>query len=85
MLFRIYTEDVNREETEALAGAHFDGFTTLTATGFWQGVRERSLVIEIVDEPDALPRVRDLAAAIKRANHQQAVLVQSIENASELI
>lgn len=47
MLYRIVTEDKNRERIIRAVSAKFDGFTLLPTTGFWRGTREKSIVIEI--------------------------------------
>jgi hypothetical protein len=87
-LFRIYTEDVNREGIEGLAGLHFDSFTISQAVGYWMGNRECSLVIEVFEPVSyyhAQQKVGKLATAIKQANKQEAVLVVEINAEGGLI
>lgn len=82
-LFRIWTEDKNREQVEQLVARYFDGFSIVAAVGYWKGTREASLCIEIVtDYPNG---VRALARAIKSFNEQEAVLVQEIDCKGELV
>lgn len=76
--YRIYTE-WRREwsgEAERLTSRYYKGFTVLRATGYWEGQRERSMVIEIlVDEGSERKRIDALAREIKAALRQDAVLV----------
>jgi hypothetical protein len=82
-VYRIYTEDKNREVIERLTSARFEGFTILSSVGHWQGTKENSLVIEILTDRRGL--VYDLATEIKQANKQDAVLVISFDVNSILI
>lgn len=85
MLYRIYTEDLNRERIGDLATLRLpQGFTLLDGRGCWNGNCENSLVIEAAGD-NIESAVTALAADIKRENHQQAVLVVSIPAESELI
>jgi len=85
MLYRLFTEDVNRGDIEELTANEFPGFTVYKATGYWQGEAEQSLIIEIVADTDQLERVKALAETIKVNNHQQAVLVETIANHSYMV
>jgi hypothetical protein len=75
--FCLYTEDVNREGLFALVSELFPGFTVKEATGFWEGVRERALVIEIICDEGLADNIADLADDICTLNNQEAVLVTS--------
>jgi hypothetical protein len=85
-LYRICTENINRDKVESIVNSYVDGFTILEGTGYWKGERESSLVIEIAAEQSYMHAVvRHIARDIKAENAQQAVLVQSFEGESELI
>jgi len=90
-IYRIYTEDLNRDKVLALVGEHFVAYTVLTGTGAWEDKLEDSLVIEIIQdtEADQILQAIDssvflLAARIKNMNRQDSVLVtkQPIETFS---
>lgn len=87
MLFRIFTENVNKDGIADITSKQFDGFTMLEGVGYWKGERENSLVVEIVapDTRDSHERVNTIAREIKQANKQQAVLLQTIANDSYFI
>lgn len=87
MLYRIFTENINKPEIASITSKQFDGFTMLEGVGYWQGERENSLVVEIIapDTRDNHERVNTIAREIKQANKQQAVLVQVMQNDSYLI
>lgn len=78
-IYRIHTEHTNLASVEAILADRFDGYTLYETGGCYAGTRERSLVIEIWSEGDALfPAVQSAANAIKRANDQDAVCVSII-------
>jgi hypothetical protein len=83
--FRIYTENKNKADVAALASARFDGFTMYEAEGYWKGVPEKSLVVEILGSIGDFDLVVELGEAIKNFNHQESVLIQSATNHSDLI
>ena len=84
MTYRLYTENLNRLEIESKASEVFpNGFTSYEARGYWGDVGEDSLVIEVADAEYA--KVRDLAKWIKKLNSQEAIGIQAIESAWELV
>lgn len=87
MLYRLFTEDLNRGLIETLAKSVYDAFTIFTGKGYWKGQAENSLVLEVIsdDSPEEASKFRGLARRIKEANGQQAVLVQSLANHSEMV
>jgi len=79
MLYRIFTEDKNKEQTEKLVTKYYPGFTIIKAQGFWRLQPENSLIIEIVSE-DQRDKVEKLCRDIKEANQQESVLLQVVQN-----
>jgi hypothetical protein len=84
-LYKIYTEDVNREAIEALVQDKFDSFTVQFSTGYYKNQQEKSLTIEILARADAVGTVRKLARAIKVENQQDAVLLIVSEMQTETV
>jgi hypothetical protein len=86
-LYRICTEDVNRENTRKIVSKYFDGFTLLSGEGIWKGSKENALVVEIFGNGDAgEPAVIGmLCEDIKAENKQEAVLLQVVEVKGYLI
>ena len=86
MLYRILTEDINQEQVQKIVDSYYQGYTMYKAQGFWKGIKENSLIVEIISEAqNELDNVRALASKIKDYNHQEAVLVETIANHSEFI
>jgi hypothetical protein len=83
MLYRIQTENINKNGVVKLANKYFDGFTIFEGLGYWQGKPEPSLTIEVVT--DNQQAVEGLAVDIRIANNQQAVLVEAISNKQKLL
>ena len=84
MLVRMFTENLNRGQVEHLVGLIFPGFTTYEARGWWRGTQEESLVIEIaqdkaMDMDYVKGQVQAIAAAIRKLNGQESVMVQFID------
>ena len=72
-MYRILTEDKNREGIFKILDSHVDGYTVTPAIGSWRGAREASLAIDLVDVDGFI--VDDIAAKIKAENKQESVLV----------
>ena len=75
ILYRIYTEDVNRERIKQKAFEDLNSFTFLTGTGYWRGAREDCLIIEILGGESNREDVLRLASWIKTHNKQDSVIV----------
>ena len=86
MLYRAMTEDINPEAVLQIVNNYYEGFTTYKATGFWQGIKENSLIIEVVSEAkNELATFKKMAREIRDYNKQQAVLIETMANHSELV
>jgi hypothetical protein len=72
-MFRILTEDVNRESIYAILDSHVGGYTVTPSIGSWKGQRENSLAVDLVDV-DRLTVAR-IAESIRLANRQESVLI----------
>ena len=75
-MFRIFTEDVNRESIYAILDSRVDGYTVSTGIGSWKGQRENSLTIDLVGYTAKTAHV--IAKEIKAANRQESVLILEI-------
>jgi len=81
MVYRIFTEDIMRDTVESIMVEFFDGFTIYNATGYWQGAKENSIIIEIVGEQEIENIVQEAGSRIKHALRQEAVLITAIPEA----
>lgn len=86
-LYRICTENKNYQDIRIYLDQHFpNGYTMIGTWGFWQGQREKSLIIEIVlDVPYMESGIGKLVYWLKKFNDQQAVMVQISEIESQLL
>jgi len=83
-LYRVCTENKNYNDILDYLDEHFpDGYTIINANGAWQGIREKSLIIEIVDVD--IMDVDHLCYWLKKNNKQQAIMVQTLDIVNELI
>ena len=77
-LYRVCTENKNYNDILDYLDEHFpDGYTIINANGAWQGIREKSLIVEVMSEHNNA--IESLAYWLRKHNKQQAVLVQVID------
>ena len=80
MVYRIYTENINKHTIEKLVSDFYDGYTIIEAKGYWQSKKERSLIIEILTDGEYEETIiNSIAVQIKKINSQQGVLVAKID------
>ena len=72
-MYRILTEDKNREAILSILDAHVSGYTVTPVMGAWKGQREASLAIDLLGIQQF--QVEFLAKEIKRRNAQESVLI----------
>ena len=82
-MFRILTEDKNRDGILGILDSHVDGYTVTSTQGSWKGQRENSLAIDLIDTPRET--VFAIAQAIKVANKQESVLVYEVPVTSTFV
>ena len=75
-MYRICTEDVNREAIQRILDAHVDGYGLFAGIGCWKGQHEDSLSIDLIGA--TRETVLAIAEAIKATNKQESVLVYEI-------
>lgn len=90
LMFRICTEDTNREGIAQILDQWFESWSMWPGKGSWKGTRERSLLIEWVVPATELPGVarvkaKQVAREIGYRNKQEAVLVQEIPCTSTFV
>lgn len=84
-LYRIYTEDKNRDKIEKAANHMLGDYTLIQGMGYWKGSKENTIIIEQISRSDWAAPMTFLAKAIKELNHQEAVLLTWQEIDSRLI
>jgi len=85
-VYRLYTQDMNREGIVSLIQAcGFDSFTLSQGIGYWINAKELSLSIEIISNEKANAPTKLLASAIRSLNNQTAVYWITFQVESELI
>lgn len=81
MLYRIYTEDKNRETVIVpTILKHFTGCTLTSATGYWKLQAEPSVIIEIICQPEDWPKIRVICENIRQINEQESVLIEEVKS-----
>ncbi|NDQ56585.1 MAG: hypothetical protein GZ088_05865 [Acidipila sp.] len=82
-VYRIYTEDVDRNAVIRMVAKQFESFTVHETVGYYRGKAEDSIVIEIVDAKAA--PVRALAKKIRLLTGQNSVLVINLSGQAKKI
>jgi hypothetical protein len=82
-MYRILTEDKNRESILSILDSHVEGYTVTPSIGSWRGVRESSLAIDLLGIPKSV--AESIAKQIKAANQQESVLLLDIPVVAEFI
>jgi hypothetical protein len=82
-VYRIYTEDADRDRLVELVSRQFESFTLHQTTGYYKGKPENSLVIEIVQAEDST--VQATARAIRAISDQKTVLVMTLRGQARKI
>ena len=75
-MYRILTEDVNRNGIFAILDRYVDGYTVTPSIGAWKGQLENSLAIDLVDGPRGT--VENIARVIRWENQQESVLILEV-------
>jgi hypothetical protein len=82
-VYRIYTEDADRDGVVAAVTAKFESFTMQPTSGYYRGKSEPSIVIEIVDA--GAEEVEAVARTIRAINGQKTVLVMGLSGQAKKI
>lgn len=82
-MYRILTEDKNRELVYKILNDHVEGYTLTESIGIWKGVQEKSIALDFIGTDYAT--VRYVAEHIKTWNGQEAVLILTIATEHEFI
>jgi len=86
MLYRIFTEDKNRQVLlDRIISPMFDSFTVIPCQGYWNGESENSIIIEISCNNSLKPKIKALCQHIRVWNGQESVLLQEVSVTSELL
>jgi hypothetical protein len=85
--YRIYTEDINRDEIVKIVSNQFEGYTLFSGIGYWKTEQENSLVIEIIDfdRDDIQVKIEIIARQIKELNLQESVLLTETETKENFV
>lgn len=82
-MYRICTEDKNREQVHAILDSFVDGYAVFPGIGSWKGQREQSLTIDLVGA--SRDTAHSIALRIKDLNEQEAVLLLEIPETATFV
>ena len=84
-LYRIYTEHKQLPVIKSIINKHFKGYTIIKTNGYWQGIPEKGLIIELIATANKIKKIRLISKQIKHINRQQAILLTSRSIKSQLL
>ena len=84
-IYRLYTEDLQRQKIYNTVSKYFLGFNVRTLQGYYKGTQEQALVIELVSTASMSHVVRFLAKVIGQMNKQECVMVTAQSIKAELV
>jgi hypothetical protein len=78
-IWRVYTEKKNVGAIENLFNIYFKGYTLIEGTGYWEGEKEKSLIVELLLTESGTNKnsedLKKIADEIKIFNNQKSVLI----------
>jgi len=85
--YRIYIERKNVKAVCLLTSEHYGSFTIYEGVGYWQGQREKSLIVEIICSGSKVDdkTVKNLCLKIKGLCRQEAVMMTKIVTDMEIV
>lgn len=72
------------EKIETIISKYFDGFTEIETAGFWKGLKEKTLIVEVISEKTGSELVK-IAKELKIALVQDSILLETVESNSVFI
>lgn len=78
-IWRMYTEKKNIGAIENLLNIYFKGYTLIEGIGYWEGEKEKSLIVELLllesGTNQNSENLKKIADEIKIFNNQKTVLI----------
>ena len=73
------TKELEVDKAVAIISEHFTGFTAFEVIGFWKGLREKTLKVEIVTEEENV-KLAKIGRELKEKLEQESVLMEIINS-----
>ena len=72
------THELEREKIEGVLAQHYEGFSAFEIVGYWNGEREKSLMIEVISEEPATLHAK-VAKKLCEVCEQDTVMLEVTE------
>jgi hypothetical protein len=79
-----HTGNPQKEKLVEILNQHFDGYTTLSGNGYWQGSPELSTVV-IIHTDKTVAELRAIAELLKIGLNQDCIAMTTIQTDFELV
>lgn len=72
------TKKLEKAKIHRIINKFYDGYSATEIRGYWKGIPEETMKIEILDGNDK--KIKEMASILGEELHQEAVLVEKISN-----
>jgi hypothetical protein len=73
------TKELEKGKIEATLNAHFSGYSASEIVGYWQGSKERTLMVQVVTE-DGDAKLSSICKELCKVLEQDAVMLEIVES-----
>lgn len=73
------TKELEIAKIEELVAGHFEGFTASEVVGYWKGLKERTLKIEVITD-ETPTKLAKIGKELRDKLEQESVLMEIIES-----
>lgn len=73
------SHELEKDKAIVIISEYFEGFTAYEVVGFWKGVEEKTLKVEIVSDEEPV-KITRLCKELKKELQQEAILLENIKS-----
>ncbi len=79
------THKLEKAKAIEVISEYFDGFTAYEVIGYWKGIKEKTLKVEIAVDSTADTTIIQVCKQLKELLHQEAIMVEKISSSTAFI
>lgn len=79
------TKELETSKASGIISKFFEGFTILSATGFWKSTHEKSMVVEILTDDSQEGKVYEMAGILKQELKQESIGLDAVPSNFQLV
>lgn len=74
------THELEDDKALAILSSYYEGMNVTELIGYWQGVREKTLLVSIVCEAVDFTQVKTVCKQLNKELNQQAIMVEVLDS-----